>query len=272
VTDIPPQCEGLTTEGIRCKRKPRKGSRFCSTHDKNFRAKLMKWVGYPLLGISVVALLGLLLNLLQMFGFQLRPTTVVFAPKPEPTPAYLITCDFSVFSGLHRNVGAVYWMRSADENGNLVIFPANVVLALAITNNREKPSLIRSYSVEMKTNRGVFRKLDKLDARSQQFYLGETSTQASRITNTSAFLDEEINTRVLTPHVPVLGWAYFQYPPDDGSNYTQEIRLVIEDYDGTTFTSGSVTIKSSTNLAQSLRWELAQAENLGLGRFEFLTH
>jgi hypothetical protein len=233
---------------------------------------LKKWIGYPLLGISAVGLLALLLTVLQMFGVQSRPTTIVLAPKPVPSPAYLVTCDFSVFSAFHRNVGAVYWMRSSDENGNLVIYPANVVLALAITNNREKPSLIRSYSLEMKTNRGVFRKLDKLDALRQEFYLGDSSTEASRITNTSAFLDEEINNRVLTPYVPILGWTYFQYPPDDGSNYTEEIRLIIEDYDGTTFTSGSVIAKSGTRLAQELRWELAPTENLGAGRFEFLTH
>jgi hypothetical protein len=232
----------------------------------------MKWVGYPLLGISVVALLGLLLNVLQMFGIQLRPTTVVFAPRPVPIPAYLITCDFSVFSASHRNVGAVYWMRSSDENGNLLIYPANVVMLLAVTNNLEKPSLIRSYSVEMKTNRGVFRRLDKLDAIGREFYSGDSSTEASKITNTSAFFDEEISSGVLTPHVPVIGWAYFQYPPDDGSNYIPEIRLLIEDYDGTTFTSGPVVVKSGTNLAQKLRWEFADKENLGAGRFQFLTH
>jgi hypothetical protein len=170
----------------------------------------------------------------------------------KSTPdAYLLSLDFLVLSGDHRNPNA-YWWIGFPKQGEVkaTVYPANIAMLLSVTNQRSTPVLIKRYQIEMRTNRDAFVPLDHLSTVGVVVYVGESRNSLSPILDPTPLLDRVIAQHQIGPGEMARGYALFQYPKDDGARFVHQFRMRIVDYSNTNYVSRTFEAEPRGEIAQ----------------------
>ncbi len=176
-----------------------------------------------------------------------KPSIPIVQTMPD-TPPYTVVWELGLYDAAkHRTTRGTGWFvgypPTREAKGYLM--PSNVTCMFWITNNRDTTTLIQSYSVDMATQSGSFKRLNRLSITGMSVWSGMELTSLAQVSDDSIMLDKVAHSPI-QGHSTIKGWALFQYPTDDGTSFDPKtIKVIIRDNSGKPYTSPPLTAPTS---------------------------
>src|SRR5438445_1769860 len=134
-----------------------------------------------------------------------------------------------------------------EQNGQYTIVPLNVSLFIELTNLQPAQSMIDKYGVAIKTKKGNWVELKRVETRNDEIYWVGSGLQMAKQIGLPR-LDALLSLRWLQPRENVRGWSFFEYPPEfSHEEFESTFRVTVGDAAGLVFTSKSLTIGDDKN-------------------------
>jgi len=186
-----------------------------------------------------------LLLALITFGFGKVVLPDVLQPLNITRDPYFVAVGPSFITPNRESLGDL--AAAFEQNGQYTIVPLNVSVFIELTNLQSAQSMIDKYGVAIRTKKGSWVDLKRVETRNDEIYwIGSGLKMAKPIGLPR--LDALLSLRWLQPRENVRGWAFFEYPPEyPHEEFESTFRVTIGDAAGLLFTSGSLPVGNDKN-------------------------
>lgn len=206
------------------------------------RSMLTGLAVYVFLGAGIGALVGTSLFVLQRASKR-NNITQTNGGEAAASPFYLAVGP-TMNSSNRATLGEI--TAAFEKKGKYTIVPLNVAVYMTVTNLQSTQSMIERYGVEIKTKKGAWVRLTRVESRNFQFYSFTDPHKARQVE--LILLDNLLSLRWLQTRETVKGWTFFQYPPNsDRDGFTHIFRISVSDAAGTKFVSAELTAENKNN-------------------------
>lgn len=195
----------------------------------------------------------------------------------QSAPAFLLEPEASVIMDTKGVTGNRFWVSYRSGYGDTAS-PVDVFMFLRIVNLQSVQTQVLKLAVEAKLGDRPWLKLVHIPQVGTQAYFGGDLTHIRRVDLSRTGLDYLLQQRLLQPHEPVRGWAFFEVPGDYSApnGMTIQYRISITDTAGTSFvyTTAAETLGSKSMLpggsdaAQPKYLEIREWANISASRIK----